>query len=301
MTLNFRQMEVFRAVMLTGGVSGAAQLLHVSQPAISKMLSQATQQAGFGLFERVKGRLVATPEAHQLQEEIESLWRGLERVRDVAHSLAHPETGTLRLAISASVASHLAPHALTLLYRKFPRLKSRIEVLIPTIMVEALLDRSVHLAVGLQINDHPNLVVVQTYQCGLACVMREDHPLASRRTVRPIDLMGHRIITSPANTAYGQTLLRSYGKFAAQLQLDLEVRSSTTACWHAQAGAGVAVVDAAAVAGVSYPGLAIRRFQTREKLEISIVRNRYLPMSAVQKEFCDAFEAVWKEANQSVG
>ena len=60
--MNLRQMEVFRAVMLTGGVGGAAQLLHVSQPAISKVLAQAQKQAGFALFERVKGRLLPTLE-----------------------------------------------------------------------------------------------------------------------------------------------------------------------------------------------------------------------------------------------
>jgi DNA-binding transcriptional LysR family regulator len=297
--MNLRQMEVFRAVMLTGGVSGAAQLLHVSQPAISKMLAQAARQAGFALFERVKGRLVATPEAQQLQEEVERLWRGVERVRDVSRSLAAPQTGTLRLAVSASLASHLTPGAVALLYEKFPRLKSRIEVLIPPIMVDALLDHSAHLGVGLQPNDHPNLVAVQSYRCGLACVMREDHPLAQKKIVKPADLRGHRVITSPANTPYGQTLLRSYGREAGKLHLDLEVRSSTTACWYAQAGAGVAVVDQAAVTGFSYSGLAVRPFHSRERLDISIVRNRYRPMSAVQQAFCAAFDQVWRQANAS--
>ncbi|MEO6018139.1 MAG: LysR family transcriptional regulator, partial [Polaromonas sp.] len=37
--MNLRQIEVFRAVMLAGSVTGAAQLLHVSQPGISRMLA----------------------------------------------------------------------------------------------------------------------------------------------------------------------------------------------------------------------------------------------------------------------
>ena len=42
--MNLRHMEVFRAVMLTGSISGAAELLHVSQPAVSKAL--ATSRTG---------------------------------------------------------------------------------------------------------------------------------------------------------------------------------------------------------------------------------------------------------------
>lgn len=293
--MNLRHMEVFRAVMLTGSVAAAAELLHVSQPAVSKLLAHAARQSGLSLFERVKGRLVPTPEAQQLYAEIEILWRGVERVRDVTRTLAQPETGTLRLAVSASLASYLAPRAVALLYERFPLLKSRIEVLVPPIMVDALLDHSADLAVGLLPSEHPNLATVKSYTCGLACVMREDHPLAGKAMVTPADLRGERVITSPAGTPYGQSLYRAYGKLAAQLRLDIEVRSSTTACWFAQAGAGIAVIDRAAAAGQSFSGLAVRPFKSSERLEIRIIRNRYRPMSVVQKAFCTTFDRVWKE------
>ncbi|CAJ3076526.1 LysR family transcriptional regulator [Burkholderia pseudomallei] len=63
MRLNLRQIEVFRAIMLTGSISGAAKLLHVSQPAVSRLISYAEQRLGLALFERIKGRLYPTPEA----------------------------------------------------------------------------------------------------------------------------------------------------------------------------------------------------------------------------------------------
>ena len=294
--MNLRQMEVFRAVMLTGGVGGAAQLLHVSQPAISKVLAQAQKQAGFALFERVKGRLLPTPEGQQLHQEIDALWRGVERVRDVSRSLAEPQTGTLRLAVSASLASFLVPRTVALLCERFPRLKSRMEILIAPIMVDALLDSSVDLGVALQPNEHPNLEPVQAWRCAFACVMPEGHRLAQLDAVRPADLRGERIVTSDPNTPYGQALMRAYGREAARLNLDLSVRSSTSACWYAQAGAGVAVVDRTVTAGQSFRGLAVRPFQSRERLAVSILRNRYRPMSAVQRAFCEVFDGVWKDA-----
>ncbi|NML44366.1 LysR family transcriptional regulator [Ramlibacter sp. G-1-2-2] len=294
--MNLRQMEVFRAVMLTGGVGGAAELLHVSQPAVSKVLAQAQKQAGFALFERVKGRLVPTPEGQHLHAEIEAVWRGVERIRDVSRQLAAPRTGTLRLAVSASVAPYLVPRAIALLTEGFPELKSQTEILIAPIMVNALLDHSADLGVAMQPNEHPNLVAVQSYRCGFACAMREDHPLAAKRALKPADLRGERIITSPPGTPYGQALRRAYGPGHESLRLDLQVRSSTSACWQAQAGGGIAVVDRAAVAGESFRGLAVRSFQTREKLQVSILRNRYRPLSALQKAFCTSFDRVWKEA-----
>lgn len=292
--MNLRHLEVFRAVMLTGGIKGAAELLHVSEPAVSKMLAHAASRSGIVLFERVKGRLVPTPEAQQLYAEVESLWRGVEKLHDVTRSLAHPQTGSLHLAVSASLAPHLVPLTVEALYALYPDLKCRIEVLIPTILVDALLDRSAHLGVGLLPNPHPNLATVAEYRCGLMCVMREDHPLAALAEIRPRDLVGHRVIGSPDNGLYGQSLERAYGRYKARLRLDLEVRSATTACWFAQTGVGVAVVDNAAVARDGLQGLTVRPFQSAQRLDVKILRNRYRPMSRIQQTFCRIFDDVWQ-------
>ena len=51
-SLNPRQIEAFRAVVLTGGVGMAAKLINVTQPAVSRMIRDLQQQLGLTLFER---------------------------------------------------------------------------------------------------------------------------------------------------------------------------------------------------------------------------------------------------------
>jgi DNA-binding transcriptional LysR family regulator len=293
-SMNLRHMEVFRAVMSTGSVGGAAELLHISQPAASKLLAQAERHSGLALFDRVKGRLLPTPEAKQLYDVVENLWRGVERVRDVSRALAQPQAGSLRLAVSASLSAYLVPRAVTLLYQRFPHLQCSVETLVPSIMTDTLLDQSMHLGVGMLPNEHPNLLFARSYECGMACVMHRDHPLAARKRIRPADLLGQRVIGSPSNTRYGQVLQNSYGPKAASLRLELQARSSMSACLFASAGAGVAVVDTAVVAGCIFKDLAVRPFATDQKLDVRIIRNRLRPMSAIDSAFCDAFDAVWK-------
>lgn len=291
--MNLRQMEVFRAVMFSGGVNSAAELLHVSPPAVSKVLAQAARASGLVLFERVKGRLIPTPEAHQLYAEIDELWRGVEKVRDVSRELAQPAQTTLRLACSSSLAPYMVSRTIALLYRRFPRLQCRMQVLSPDLLNQALLDRSTHIGVALLPHDHPNLAVVKAYHCGLACVMRSDHPLAARKSIKPSDLAGERVISSPEAAPFGQTLRRAFGSAAEKMTRDFEVNSSTTACWFAQAGVGIAVVDQVAIAGGLLAGLEVRPFQSAEKLAVRIIRNRYRPMSVAQRAFVDVFDTVW--------
>jgi len=291
--MNLRQMEVFRAVMLSGGVNAAAEILHVSPPAVSKVLAQATRASGLVLFERVKGRLIPTPEAERLYAEIDELWQGVEKVRDVSRELASPSHATLRLVCSASLAPCMVSRTVARLYQRFPRLQCRVQVFSPDILNQALLDRSTHLGVALLPHEHPNLASVKSYQCALACVMRSDHPLAARKLIRPADLAGERVISSPETVPFGQTLRRAFGAAAEKMTRDFEVTSSTTACWFAQAGVGVAVVDQVAIAGGVVAGLEVRPFQSSERLLVRIVRNRYRPMSVVEHEFVACFDAVW--------
>nr|WP_267136738.1 MULTISPECIES: LysR family transcriptional regulator [unclassified Vibrio] len=91
-------MEVFYAIMQTGTVSGAARNLHVSQPNVTRILAHTEQQLGFGLFERVKGRLVPTVEAKTLLPEAEKVYQQLGQFRSLTNKV---KQGNQHLRIGA--------------------------------------------------------------------------------------------------------------------------------------------------------------------------------------------------------
>ncbi|BBI54870.1 hypothetical protein HORIV_72910 [Vreelandella olivaria] len=61
--LRDRQILAFKHVMEIGTVSGAARRMLIAQPGVTRLLKQLEHDVGFTLFERVRGRLVPTPEA----------------------------------------------------------------------------------------------------------------------------------------------------------------------------------------------------------------------------------------------
>ena len=96
--VNLRQLEIFYAVMKSGTVSGAAKQLHVSQPNVTRVLSHTEQQLGFALFERIKGRLVPTKEAHLLLPEAEKIYQQLGQFRNLTNRI---KAGEKHLTIGA--------------------------------------------------------------------------------------------------------------------------------------------------------------------------------------------------------
>jgi hypothetical protein len=71
--LTLRQIEVIRAIMITGSVGGAARLLNVSSPGISRVMKHAEALLGLKLFSRKGGRYTPTREASDIfsQEDLE--------------------------------------------------------------------------------------------------------------------------------------------------------------------------------------------------------------------------------------
>jgi DNA-binding transcriptional LysR family regulator len=111
--MRLRHIEVFHAVMQAGTVSGAAHLLHISQPAVTKILQHAEAQLGLPLFERTRGKFVPTPEALRLFVEVDKLHADLVGIRRLAGSLKAGAAQGVRLAATPTLGLTVVPLAMT--------------------------------------------------------------------------------------------------------------------------------------------------------------------------------------------
>ena len=96
--MNLRQIEAFQAVMKTGSVTEAAKLLFITQPAVSRLISDLEYKCGMRLFERSPNRLTATSEAQALYREVDRSFIGLEAIRRSAKAIAERQVGRVRIA-----------------------------------------------------------------------------------------------------------------------------------------------------------------------------------------------------------
>lgn len=66
MGLTLRQIEVIRAVMIAGTIAGAARLMNVAQPGVSRTMKHIESALGIKLFVKKAGRYVPTDEARDI-------------------------------------------------------------------------------------------------------------------------------------------------------------------------------------------------------------------------------------------
>jgi len=279
--------------MQTGSIKGAAELLHLTPPAVSKLLALLEHRLGLSLFERIKGRLVATPEARRLHSEVDRLWKGVERVKTLAEELAEPATGSLHLAISPSLGATVVPQVATRLCDRVPQVELHVDLLIPHLLIESLVDGAADLGLSLSPQTHPSVEVCKKLPVRLVCVMPHEHELARLDVIHPEHLVGERVISYPQALLYGVTEKDLYGKYAHKILSSTHVRSGQTACWFSLAGAGVAIVDSTATAGGGYPGLAVRPYVCEANVELHVLRHRNKAQSRLATLFLELFEDCW--------
>lgn len=298
MKMNLRQIEVFRAVMLTGSISGASKLLYVSQPAISRLMSHTEQRLGLELFRRTKGRLYPTPEARRLLGEVNAVYEGIERVNEIAEDLAANRTGSLRLTCSPNLGQTVLPRAIARFRAAHPAVRVVVRTQIPGNMLRALLSGQVDLAVSNMPLVHPNLEASLLVKNGIVALVPADHRLATRSWVRPAELVGEDLIGYGPDVPFGLLIHEMFGSEGNQPDMRVQVEQAHVARALAQAGAGIALVDAMTVFGQSWPNIVAVPVRTKVNASVQIFHVQTEPLSRLSLEFVDTLTGMMKGLQQ---
>lgn len=156
--MRLRHIEVFHAIMQAGTITGAAQILHISQPAVTKVLQHCELQLGIPLFNRVRGKLYPTPEAQRLRIEINKLNKDLESIRRLASNLRTGEFEQLRLVSTPALGVSVLPSAIVQWCTAYPHARCTLATHHTREIVSALLLNEADLALSLHDPCHPGIV-----------------------------------------------------------------------------------------------------------------------------------------------
>lgn len=274
--------------MLTGSISGAAKLLNVSQPAVSRLIAYTESRVGLILFERIKGRLYPTPEARRLFIEVDVVYQGVQRVNEVASDLVEKRSGTLRLAVSPSLGQTLLPMAVAKFRDRFPDVKIHLQTLVSPHLAQALLTQQAEVGVATIFKlDHPNLEVRPIYEDRLVAVLPATHPLADHKELHVRDLVNLNLIGYDVDSPFGQLIEQMFQSEGLEPRLSVEVRLTHIACAMVQAGAGVAIVDELAVVGRVWPDVVVRPILPATVMPVNLLHLRFEPLSRLAQDFID--------------
>jgi DNA-binding transcriptional LysR family regulator len=290
--MRLRHIEVFHAIMQVGTISGAAQVLHISQPAVTKVLQHAELQLGMPLFERVRGKLYPKPEAHRLFVETEKLNRDLQGIRRLAASLKSRAVETVRLVSTPTVAISVLPRAMTSWRRDFPETRCELSTHHTSEIVNTLRLGEADLALSLQDPRHPGIVAEPIAQ-GLLTVMAPAGTWTADECGKPIspaELSGE-LIGLADRDPLGEMVVAACEAQDVQPVFHTVVQTYQIARSLVEAGAGTAVLDPFTAASAAPSRVQCRVWEPSVPVQLYLLTASHAPLSHGARELANCIGA----------
>jgi DNA-binding transcriptional LysR family regulator len=294
-TMNIRQLEAFRATMLAGTVSGAASLMGLSQPAISRLLSQLEASLKLALFDRSKGRLMPTPEAHLLYEEVERTFVSVEKIRELARDIRDARAGQLRIAVLPALALSFLPDAIARFNATHPKIFISLTIEASVKVEEWVAAQQVDFGIAEFPFFRAGIEVEDFCRSELVLVVPIGHRLASapQGVVTAADLRDENLVSLSPSTTGRHLADRAFERLGVRCSIVAEARYSAAICGLIERGLGIGLVDPFTASDfVRRERLVALRFQPAIEFRLGLLIPAHRPMSVVAREFLKDLGAI---------
>lgn len=205
--LSVHQLNLFRTVASHLSYTKAAEMLYLSQPAVSQQIKALEQALGLRLFER-KGRgIVLTQAGEVLLVHAERLLSQLARTAPVVEEIRALQRGSVVIGASTSAGTYVVPALLGAFHARYPHLRVTLTVVNRRTIEEYLLAHRIDLAVISFVEQQERFTLEFLQPHELVIVAPHGHPLAGHKQLTLHDLQRETF------------LLREYG---ADIRLETE-------------------------------------------------------------------------------
>jgi DNA-binding transcriptional LysR family regulator len=279
MKLNLRSLEAFRETMMSGSATAAAARMGLTQPAVSRLIAQLEQEAGFRLFYREKGRLNPTPEALLIYEEVDLAFGGLDRIDALVRDIAMFNAGLLKIVAPPSLSEGALSIILTRFLARFPKVRVSIDSRSTETARAMVANRTADCGfVKLPINRGDiSTVVLSTSET--VCVLPHDHRLAAHEILTPELLRNEPLVQLGSGAWTRRQIDDAFRSRGVLPDVKLETHTVGSACAFAAQGVGIAIVNAMMARDFIRPGLVTRLFQPQILHEYAFMTSALAPMN----------------------
>lgn len=240
--LNLRQVEAFKAVMEQGTVGRAAEVLFVTQPAVSKLIAHLEEESGLKLFERVRGKLAPTREGMRLYSEIDRIFSGLRQVEQAVESIRREQARSLSVGVLPALSGSFIRRVTMAFLKDYPDVKISIQSRGSLFLADWLVTKQIDVALVGSVVDNPYILPEPFMAHSLVCAMPQGHHLAGKNHVTFEDIREQAIVAFSRGSQTRTLLDKLFEVHEATPNIVLETVAAPTICEFIAAGLGIALV-----------------------------------------------------------
>lgn len=262
-----RRLRVLQAVVESGSLAAAADLLSYTPSAVSQQMSALERETGVRLLERVGRGVRPTDAALLLSEHATRVLASLKDAEDAVAALASGHSGRIRLGAFPTAGSSLVPRALAAFQHLHPNVAIDLAVVEGDAALTSLWSGAIDVLVAVEMRApgeafDSHLVHQHLLSDPFRVVLPRTHPLAAEAEVDLTDLASERWIGVSSFPGSCELVIEAAClKAGFRPVYAIEADEYPTAQGFVAAGLGLAFVPMLALGSSLHPGVAVRKLR----------------------------------------
>jgi len=243
--MNFQQLRSLRETVRRGlNLTSAAEVLHTSQPALSKQMRELEDELGVALFVRHGKKYTQLTEAGERIVAIaERVLAEADNLKRTGAEYAAGDAGTLSIAATHTQARYLLPPLLARFRAEFPRVRLGLHQGNPEEVASMVAHGEAVFGMATESLDrHPSLVTLPAYRWRHCLVVPNGHALAGSEVTDLAQLAAHPLITYTSAFAGRRNVDQAFARRHLHPDVVLEAIDSDVIKTYVELGFGVGLI-----------------------------------------------------------
>lgn len=247
MSLNLHLLRMFATVVQTRNFSRAAEILNISQPAISKGVRDFELQVGCRLLNRSPKGVVPTAEGLALWRHAEALFAVERAAEEELSALRGLHNGSLRIGASTTIATYMIARYLGAFHRAHPGVDLHLVSANTRDIAEQMATQNIDIGLVEGPVEERNLVAEPWRTDILKLIVAQDHAFAAATEISPKQLENEVLIVREPGSGSGEVVMKALAAHGIEPARTLEIGSTAAIKQVVAAGIGVSIVSAVSV------------------------------------------------------
>lgn len=285
--MNVKALRAFCLVVTRGSLAAAADDMHLSQPAVSRLIANLEFELGLKLFSRDKRTLIPSAEGRSFYREASRVLAGIEHLPQLAAEIGAGRQAPLRVVVMARLAAAVAAPAFAAFAKQQPQISLSVEVHTRRDRERLLVNHQFDMGFGPLPVAIAGLTAERLFSSRMIVALPRHSPLAQRPFLKADDLGDEPQIALTRETLIRQQMDAIFLQARRTPNVLMEVSSTALACQIVASGVGYTLCDPFAASAEGGRRLALVPLAPKFDLDYGVIRPGGTQLTPPMRALCD--------------
>jgi DNA-binding transcriptional LysR family regulator len=241
--MNLNQLKIFYTAVKEGNLSAAAEVLFITQPAVTKSIQRLQEHYELKFIDYVGRKLVLTDAGQALYKIAENIFEMENYAEESIKDFKERKRGHIRILASESFGDYYLPEVVIPFCKAHPLVQVSMNILPTELVVENTAGLKCDVGFISYAVRHEKLTVREVLEDELVIITSKRHPIKGKRVLRPNDLEGQSMIMHEEGSAPRRAIDDFLQRHGITIKIPMELTSNRAIKRAVEHGLGIALVS----------------------------------------------------------